>query len=60
MHITIMIQMASKEERTLITMGDSIGITLPSSWLNFNDAKPGDKIEIITYGSTAEIKLLKN
>jgi len=52
--------MAHKETRTLITMGQSLGITLPQSWLNFHNAKPGDKVEIITYGTTAEIKLLNN
>jgi len=52
--------MAHKEQRTLITMGSSLGITLPQSWLNFHNAQPGDKIEIITYGSKAEIKLLNN
>jgi len=53
-----MLFMAHKETRTLIPMGDSIGITLPFSWLNYHNSKPGDKVEIITHGITAEIKLL--
>lgn len=52
--------MAHKETRTLIVMGQSLGITLPQSWLNFHDAQAGDKVEIITYGTTAEIKLLND
>ena len=52
--------MAHKDIRTLITMGDSLGITLPSSWISYNNLKPGDKVEITTYGTTAEIKLLIN
>lgn len=52
--------MAHKEIRTLFKMGDSLGITLPHSWLVFNNAKSGDKIEIITYDVKAEIKLLNN
>lgn len=58
--ITTLILMAHKDIRTLITMGDSLGITLPYSWINYNNVKPGDKVEIITYGTTAEIKLLNN
>jgi hypothetical protein len=52
--------MAHKEIRSLITMGDSLGITLPFSWLNYNNVKAGDKVEITTYGTTAEIKLLND
>jgi len=52
--------MAHKETRSLIKLGESIVLSLPSSWIRYNDAKPGDKVEIITYGTTAEIKLLSN
>lgn len=52
--------MAHKEQRTLIAMGQSIGITLPQPWLKYYNAKMGDKVEITTYGTTAEIKLLNN
>lgn len=58
--ITMLIIMAHKETRTLFKMGDSLGITLPYSWLAYHDAQAGDKVEIITYGSKAEIKLLNN
>lgn len=60
MCITILIFMAHKEMRTIFVMGDSLGITLPYGWLNYNNVKPGDKVEITTYGTTAEIKLLNN
>lgn len=52
--------MAQREIRTLFVTGSSICITLPVGWLNFNNVKPGDKVEITTYGTTAEIKLLNN
>ena len=60
MLITILIFMSHKENRTLIPMGDSLGITLPFSWLNYHNSKPGDKVEIITHGKTAEVRLLKD
>lgn len=43
-----------------MVIGDSLGITLPFGWLNFHNSKAGDKVEIITHGSTAEIKLLNS
>ena len=49
--------MAHREIRKLIPMGDSIGVTLPKPWLDFNNMKSGDSIEITTYGNTATIKL---
>jgi len=43
-----------------MSMGGSLVVSLPWSWLNFHDVKPGDKVEVITHGRTAEIKLLNN
>ena len=50
--------MAHRERRKLITIGDSLGVTLPKAWLDFNNVKLGDDIEIVTYGNTATIKLI--
>lgn len=41
-------------------MGGSLVVTLPWNWLKFYEAKAGDKVEIITYGCIAKIRLLKN
>ena len=41
-------------------MGGSLVVTLPWSWLNFHNIKAGDKVEVITRGRTAEIKLIDN
>jgi len=58
--ISVLIKMAHKETRKIITFGNSLAITLPQPWLNFYDIKPGDYVEIITFGTKAEIKLIKN
>ena len=50
--------MTHKETRTIMVIGDSLGVTLPFGWLNFHNSKAGDKVEIITHGATAEIRLL--
>jgi hypothetical protein len=52
--------MAQKETRTIMDLGGSLGITLPFGWLDFYKVKPGDKVEIVTHGFTADIKLLLN
>lgn len=51
--------MASKEIRSLITVGGSIVVSLPITWLNYHDAKAGDKVEVVTKEDVAEIRLLK-
>ncbi len=43
-----------------MTMGGSLVVSLPWGWLNYHNIKAGDKVEIITRGRTAEIKLLNN
>ena len=43
-----------------MNMGGSLVVTLPWNWLNYHNVKAGDKVEIITHGFTAEIKLLNN
>lgn len=43
-----------------MTMGGSLVVSLPWSWLNYHDVKAGDKVEVITRGRVAEIKLLNN
>lgn len=52
--------MASKDRRSLMTMGGSLVVSLPWNWLNFHNAKAGDKVEVITQGSTAKIRLLND
>jgi antitoxin component of MazEF toxin-antitoxin module len=50
--------MAQKLIRTIQHIGGSLGVTLPFGWINYYGSKPGDKVEIITHGITAEIKLI--
>jgi hypothetical protein len=52
--------MAQKLIRTMIPIGGSLGITLPIGWTNYYESKAGDKVEIVTHGITAEIKLINN
>lgn len=34
-------------DRTLLKMGDSVGLTLPPEILNFLGAKPGDNLKVM-------------
>lgn len=34
-------------DRTLLRMGDSLGVALPPGWLRYNDLKLGDTVRII-------------
>jgi len=52
--------MAHEEIRTLISMGDSIGVTLPKPWLDSNKAKAGDKVKIKTFDKTGTFRLIVN
>ena len=50
--------MAHKYQRSIISMGESRGITLPKPWLDYYEVRMGDKVEIITEGRIARIKII--
>lgn len=58
--ICIVIIMAQLHQRSIMAIGTSYGISLPKPWLDYYEVKVGDKVEIITEGRVARIKLIPN
>lgn len=38
------------DNRKLLPIGDSIGITFPRSWLDRHGLKPGDRVHVVANG----------